>query len=317
MPSIDRLAYYRQFWNSKSDALPDFKDISPEEYDLYYVYILPKLHTDYHPDEIIQWARKNVPVWSKLYRDHFKPPPGKVDPGIRRRLELNGPEEHAWEAEEDPLHWHRLPMARESFVTCFLQMDSFANQADFVCLLPPMIQLAEDYQVSARLSGLQCLIHSLRLAPHLVVRMGLGDLCYELLKVNMTFHEETILLQKTIESLELLCRSGWKDQKSTSYMDALDEFLNILLKDLTLCRDENRLPVLLSSLSVLVKLEGLGSIRYLPEFMEVFLDVSGTGTGVESRMACRDVFESVCIECKPLIHRHKEKCQIIQKRLEQ
>jgi hypothetical protein len=316
MPGIDRLAHYRQFWNSKSEALPDFKDVSQEEYDLYYVYVIPKLNADHYPDEIIQWARKNVPIWSKLYRDHFKPPPGKIDPGIRRRLESNGPQEHAWEAEEDPIHWHRLPIARESFVTCFLLMDTFTNQADFVCLLPPMIQLSEDYQVPAKMNGLQCVIHSLRIAPDLVVRMGLGDLCYELFKVNMTFHEETILLQRTIEALGLLCRSGWKDQSSTAYLDALDEFLDILLKDLTLCRDENRLTVLLSSLNVLVKLEGLGSIRYLPEFMEIFLDVSGTAVEMESRKACRDVFDSVCIECKPLIHRHKEKWHIIQSRLE-
>lgn len=317
MPSIDRLAYYRGFWSLKHDGeLPKLEDIPQDEYDLFYVYIYPTLKADQTFDGLIQWARKNVPVWSRLYRDHFKPPPGKVDPGIRRRLDAKGPEEHAWEAEEDPLHWHRLPIARESFVTCFLQMNSFTDQADFVCLLPPMIQLAEDYQVQARMNGLQCLIHSLKLAPHLVVRMGLGDLCYELFKINMTFHEEIVLLARTIEALELLGNSGWKSRGTTAYTDAMDEFVNIVLKDLTLCRDETRLPVLLDSLNALVKLEGLASIRYLPEFLEVFLDVSVTAIGPQSRKACQEVFDSVCAECKPLIHRHKDKCQIIQSRLD-
>ena len=188
-------------------------------------------------------------------------------------------------------------------------------------MLPPVIQLAEDHEVDARLVGTRCLRRLVELAPALVVRMGLGDLILQILKVNLAFNDHPALLSETIESLKALLDSactdpplpGWRAKRfSPEFFAILDELFSIVLKDLSLCKVESEMfPVLLTACTQMIMLQQLGAVRYLPVLMPTILEISQSMPSEEAR----DLYLEVLKTCRPRIQRYQVLCTEIEHNL--
>lgn len=281
-----------------------------------YVYVLPRLKPERRPPSITSWGKGHVREWSLVLRPHFKPPKGACERAPRRHLETADPDADSFvPMQDDPINWRNYDYACDAFEWCFLQIEQFVDQAELTGLLAPMIQLAEDHLPKARLTGVRCLHHTISLASSLLIRMGLADLSLQIFKVNLAFPEHPDLLIATLAGLKALMESGWKPKFSKPYFAALDPFLEILLKDITLCRDEAKLGVLMAGMREIVELEALGSVRYLPTLIEVIFEIANNVKDAGSVEGCRGLFETVGRVCKPRMHRYQQQCDDISRTL--
>lgn len=286
-----------------------------------FVYALPEMSDP--PASVIEWARGHVPEWMQLFRVHFKPSAGGADKPIRRKVGAAAEEGHeAFGAESDPLYWRRLqPWSRDAVQWCLFQIPSITKAEGLAALLPPIIQLAEDHEVDARLVGTRCLRRLVELAPALVVRMGLGDLILQILKVSLAFNDHPGLLSETVESLKALLDSactdpplpGWRAKRfSPEYFAILDELFSIVLKDLSLCKVESEMfPVLLTACTQMIVLQQLGAVRYLPVLMPAMLETSQSAPSEEARCLYLEVLKT----CRPRIQRYQALCTEIEHNL--
>ncbi len=297
-----------------------------DEYpDMAYVYALSK---DPEPDQkIVDWAQTHVQDWMKYFRIHFRPPKGSNEKPIRRDSAAK-PEDDSLESMElgeDPLYWRNLqPWSRKAFEFCLLNIRSFERAEVVACVLPPLLQLAEDHEVSARISGLKCLIHLVRLAPALVVRMGLADLVLQILKVNMSFNESAELIKLTADCLNHLFKvasnpvlPGWKaKQYSPQYFEILDEFLDIFIHNLSMAKiHDATFRSYIYGIKVLIDLEQLGTVRFLPVLLAALTELVSLIESPDQRNDMSELFEQLKQICAPRIQPYHDICNIIEAKL--
>lgn len=289
--------------------------------DMAFVYALPKMNAD-APD-IREWAEGNVQTWMQHFRVHFRPGNGKVDKPIRRQFSCSAEEDgENFVDAQDSLYWRNLqPWSVRSYEWCLTRLSRLGKAESLAAVLPPAIQLSEDHELDARAAGTRCLMHLVKIEPALVIRMGLADLILEILKTNLSFHESVELLTCTFDCLELLLNSacttpslpGWrKPRYSQEYLDLLDEYVEIVLKDLSVAKPSaENFDILIDSLRRIVVLEQLGAIRFLSPILTLIDEIAKYTTS-KSLQSLYDTVKSVCA---PRIHCHKDLCESIEQKL--
>lgn len=309
---------FRRCWIEDFDVNEDTLKKYPV---LAFVYVLPKMNAC--PVEVQTWAEENVQSWMQVFRSHFRTSKGKFDTPIRRLRSCTADDDgESFEASQDPLYWRNLqPWSVRSYEWCLTRLVTLGKAELLACVLPPAIQLAEDHELEARVAGTRCLMHLVKIESALVVRMGLADLVLHILKVNLSFHESVDLLRCTFDCLELLVHSacttpplpGWRRPRySPEYFDLLDEFMEVVLKDLALSKpDTENFDVLLDALKRIIIMEQLGSVRYLSSILTLIDELAKyTTTGTLFRL-----FETTKTVCAPRIRCYKDICTSIEKRL--
>lgn len=312
------LESFRRCWTG--DCVMSEEDIRLYP-DMAFVYALPKINAD--AQDIKEWAEDNVQIWMRHFRVHFRPAKGKSDKLIRRPLSTSAEDDgESFEDSQDPLYWRNLqPWSIRSYEWCLTHLGKLGKAESIAAILPPAIQLAEDHGLDARAAGTRCLMHLVKIEPALVIRMGLADLILEILKTNLSFHESVELLTSTFDCLELLLNSacttpplpGWRRPcYSQEYFDLLDEFMEIVLKDLSVAKPSaENFDILIESLRRIVILEQLGSIRFLSPILTL-IDEMAKYTTLQS---LQDLYETVKSVCSPRIHCHKDLSTSIEQRL--
>ena len=324
--TVDLATAFREVW--KDPSKPDSLNIS-EHPDLAFVYVLPKYPTVKGADELIDWAQDHIQDWMRHFRLHFRPSKGSAFPSVRQKahqkdqdgksLSRNNEDQESIEDLEDQLFWRNLqPHSVDAFEFCFTQIGSVGKYEQLACLLPPILQLAEDHEISPRTAGCRCLRRLLELNPKLVVQMGLGELILQILTTNMSFQEYPGLLKESLKCLESLMsfccgQIGWKPKPyNGEYLRILDGFLEVVLNDLALVKvSSESFPVLLEMAGKLIEMEALASVRYLPIMIPTLLEISH----VYRSDPFKQLFKAVKGACAPRLHRYEPILQQIEKNI--
>lgn len=287
-----------------------------------FIYFYPFASDSNVTDECSMWAQDNFQEWIGHFRAHFKKPEGVAEKTIRRNLEAtNADDIESFQIADDPLHWRNMqPWSCQAFEWCLNRISKLEKAEHVACILPPILQMAEDHETFARSVGARCLRRLVLVSPGLVARMGLADLIIQILKINLSFHESSELVAETTSCLEFLITvycgeksaPGWRYKKfSSEYFALLDEFMEVIIRDLSLCRvDSPCFPHLLASLNVLIRLQQLGSVRFLSDLLQLIAELA-SGIGADSKELYQ-LFEVIKVVCAPRIAAYKSICDHIQ-----